>query len=158
MVPYRYGSVGREHQTESDVRLPFFETTIKTSIYERVPALRPGLFYFGFPRGRAGLHPGCRVKCAGFQQFVPAGLFPPGCSRRAVLPAAGPELFRGLRYRSAPLNCSAVSYGRLVSRDCSVRYLRPSRLAVSLGSAFLLTMIEVVLYSTNGREKYQNPS
>ena len=101
MVPYRYGSVGREHQTESDVRLPFFETTIKTSIYERVPALQPGLFYFGFPRG---VFPGV---------FRPVG---------------------------------------------GVRYLRPSRLAVSLGSAFLLTMIEVVLYSTNGREKYQNPS
>lgn len=96
MVPYRYGSVGREHQTESDVRLPFFETTIKTSIYERVPATKPGLFYFVFRGG-----------------------------------------------------------GRPVG---GVRYLRPSRLAVSLGSAFLLTMIEVVLYSTNGREKYQNPS
>lgn len=34
-------------------------------------------------------------------------------------------------------------------------YLMPSFLAISLGRAFLLTMIDVVLYSTNGREKYQ---
>lgn len=109
MVPYRYGYVGREHQTESDVKLPFFQARIKTSIYERVPAVKPGLFDFG-------------------------------CSE--VL-AAGPERSRV---------CGAEYAG------LRVRYLRPSRLAVSLGRAFLLTMIDVVLYSTNGREKYQKPS
>ncbi len=32
-------------------------------------------------------------------------------------------------------------------------YFKPNALAVAAGSAFLLTKIEIVLYSTNGREK-----
>ncbi len=43
---------------------------------------------------------------------------------------------------------------RRVERD---RY-RPSFLRISFGMAFLLTITEIVLYATNGREKYQYPS
>lgn len=34
----------------------------------------------------------------------------------------------------------------------------PNFLRISFGMAFLLTITEIVLYSKNGREKYQNPS
>ena len=140
MVPYRYGYVGREHQTQSDVKLPFFETRIKTSIYERVPALQPGLCYFVFsgmlPRGRGGvlrrvgLQPGCRgrrILAVRSCRVAPAELPPLSCSCR-VAPAErscrrpGPELFRRTAVSERSLNYSAVLYGRLPPRDCSARF------------------------------------
>lgn len=51
VVPYRYGSVGREHQTESDVRLPFFETTIKLRYTKESRLYGRDSFILGFRGG-----------------------------------------------------------------------------------------------------------
>ncbi len=48
------------------------------------------------------------------------------------------------------VSCGFVGMGR-------DRY-SPSFLRISFGMAFLLTITEIVLYATNGREKYQYPS
>ena len=56
---------------------PFLRQQIKTSIYERVPAAKPGLFYFGFPRGAGWIASGMqgevrRISAVCSRRVVPA--------------------------------------------------------------------------------------
>lgn len=74
-----------------------------------------------------------------------------GCSLRGAASAGA-----GLRIR-VPERERAVRGGQPFRVACEADYFQPSFLRISFGTALRLTMIDMVLYSTNGREKYQNP-
>ena len=50
------------------------------------------------------------------------------------------------------------SVGAFVKTGVTDDYFHPNFLRISFGMALRLTMMSIVLYSTNGREKYQYPS